>query len=265
MRFEGRNERAERWLREQSSRLITEIIEDQREGVREVLRDGMEKGRNPRATALEIVGRVNRATKRREGGLIGLTSQQMRYVMSLREELSDPEKMAQAFDRKLRDRRFDSLIKRAIRDKKPLSETDIARIAGRYSDRLLAFRGEVVARTETIGAFHAAQWEGLSQMVERGEVREDAIKLEWRAALDRDTRDSHVALHGKTVRRGEPFVSPFTGARMLHPHDRSLGAPAAEVINCRCHARVAIDSVTGLRDRLSPDELAEARALMGAG
>ena len=61
------------------------------------------------------------------------------------------------FTRKLRDARFDSMIRRAIEKGEPLNQTDIERILARYSDRLLRFRGEVIARSEALAAFNTGR------------------------------------------------------------------------------------------------------------
>ena len=51
--------------------LLVEIVEKQRESLREVINQSLIDGRNPRETALDIVGRVKKSTGRREGGFIG--------------------------------------------------------------------------------------------------------------------------------------------------------------------------------------------------
>jgi hypothetical protein len=43
----------------------------------------------------------------------------------------------------------------------------------------------------------------------------------------------HQFMDGQTVRLGQPFVT-LEGYRLLFPGDRSLGAPASHVVNCRC-------------------------------
>src|SRR5690606_5050915 len=83
-RFNARSPRAERWLSEHSSQLITDITEDIRIAARQHLVAGMEAGLNPRTTALSLVGRIDRATGRRVGGVLGLTSAQERFVTNAR-------------------------------------------------------------------------------------------------------------------------------------------------------------------------------------
>lgn len=68
VRFDARNVRAEAWLRTHSSQLVTGIVEDQRKSIRTALDTALQAGQNLNSTALDVVGRVNRATGRREGG-----------------------------------------------------------------------------------------------------------------------------------------------------------------------------------------------------
>lgn len=248
IRFDGRNPRAEAHLRSQSSRLITEIVEDQREGIGIVLRQAMTAGRNPRSTALDIVGRVDKRTKRREGGLVGLTGDQMQWAENARSELvsGDPGEMGKYLKRQRRDRRFDRTVETAIRDGKPIAAADVRRIVERYNDRLLKYRGDVIGRTEALTAMNAAKHENLKQVVDSGGVRSDQIERIWDATGDGRTRDSHMAMDGQTVGLDEPFRTP-EGHLMMYPGDTSLGAPARETIQCRCFTNVRIDFLTGFR------------------
>lgn len=238
VRFQGRHERAERWVRERSSGLITEILEDQREAVRGAVESGLAAGRNPRQTALDLVGRVDGGS--RKGGIVGLHSRQAAWVQSLRSELADPETASGYFDRKARDKRFDGIVRRAIREGKPVARADIERIATRYADRLLKHRGDVIARTESIAALNAGRYEALEQLVERGEVGRADISLVWSATMDARTRDIHVALNGERVQMGGVFVSQ-TGARLRYPGDTELGASGADTIQCRCYLQPKIN------------------------
>jgi hypothetical protein len=211
--------------------------------VRAVVNAGLEAGNNPRETALDITGRINRATGRREGGILGLTTQQTDAVIRARVELQNLD--AGYFDRARRDKRFDGLVKRAIQSGNPLSKADIERITGRYKDRLLAYRGEVIARTETLAALNAGKEEGIRQLIDTGKVSASQVVKVWSATMDDRTRDTHVAMNGQTVGINGAFTTP-NGFQMMHPHDNSLGAPASETIQCRCFYQIRIDYIGGL-------------------
>jgi hypothetical protein len=243
VRFDPGAPRAAFWLRQHSSELIEDIRLEHREAVREallgnvrgVLGAGMEAGQNPLTVALDITGRINKDTKRREGGIFGLNQARAQYVENARAQLSsgDPVQMQAYLERRLRDRRFDSVVRKAIREGRPLSKKDVHQIIARYSDRQLADRGKVIGRTEALTALSHSQAESMEQFLDAGDVRADAVEKTWRSRGDGRTRDSHVSMNGQTVPLRQPFVSP-SGARMMFPRDRSLGAGAKEIIQCRC-------------------------------
>lgn len=239
--FDLRNPAAERWLATNSSRLVTEIIESQRQVIRGVLQQGMIAGRNPRQTALDIVGRVGE-TGRRSGGVVGLTSQQSQYVTNMRAQLAsgDPKAMAAYFDRQRRDKRLDGIVKRAIVAGKPVSQADIDKIAGRYADRLLALRGEMIARTESIASLNAGREEAYRQQIEAGKLVAENVECTWSDTNDDRTRHSHRAMNGQKRMFGEPFQAP-SGALMNYPGDTSLGAGAEETVGCRCMKQYRIN------------------------
>lgn len=242
-RFNARNPRAERWISNKSSNLITAIIEDQRVAVRQTLTQGLEAGRGPRSVALDLVGRTDRQAGRRVGGVIGLDEQSRTWLANARTELRDnPERF---LGRKLRDKRFDATIRSAVRRGQPLSQADIDKLAARYSDRLLARRGTMVARTEMLGSMHAAQREGIEQLIDGEMVTRNQVNETWDASNDADTRDSHAFMEGQ--KRGDDgYFKTGAGYRMMYPGDRSLGAPPEEIINCRCRVVVDINWLGGL-------------------
>jgi hypothetical protein len=206
-------------------------VAETQESVRAIIAEGLERGRNPRATALEITGRLNRATGQREGGILGLTSGQTDAVIRARRELETLD--SGYFQRKRRDSRFDRTVAKAIKEDRKLSQADVDRITGAYKNRLLAYRGEVIARTETLAALQAGKMEAARQLIDSGKVRSDQLTKIWRSTGDARTRDTHMALNGQEARLETPFVTT-NGAMMLHPHDTTLGAPASETIQCRC-------------------------------
>ena len=234
--FDIRNPRAEVWLRDHSSNLIRQITDDQRTMVRAALTQGMIDGRNPRDVALEIAGRLNRATGRREGGLIGLTSTQQEWARGYARELAtgDPA----ALQRLMRDKRFDATIRRAIKEGRGLTKEEALPAFRSYLNRALKMRGETIARTEAMAALHASAQEAMAQAIDAGQVNEAAVRKVWHSARDRRVRDTHRAMNGQRVTFQAEFVSP-SGARLRYPGDPA--APAAEIINCRCWADYDID------------------------
>lgn len=236
IRFNVRNLRAEQWLRDHSSTLVTRIVNEQREVIRTALNDGLERGANPRKTALDIAGRVNRATQRREGGLVGLSVPQAEYVTAARNELlsGDPDQLQNYLTRKRRDKRFDIAIQKAIKDGKSVPVDTITRAVGRYSDQLLRLRAETIARTETLASLHAGQDEAFRQAIDKGAIQANQVRRIWRSAGDGRVRDTHQWLDGESVGLNERF-----GNGLMYPGDPN-GA-ASEIINCRCHLDVRID------------------------
>jgi hypothetical protein len=238
--FNVRDPAAERWLLEHSSNLITEIVTDQRDVIRNALSLGVFRGDNPRMTALELVGRINPATGKRTGGVIGLTSQQTEWISSARRELETLD--SNYLTRQLRDSRFDGAVKRAIASGETLSQADIDRAITQMQNRALKYRADVIARTESIDALRAGQHNAIIQAVELGEVDRQDVTQRWDSTGDARTREDHIAMDGQVVGVNEPFTFP-DGSQALYPGDTSLGAPAAQTIQCRCMAVTTIDFI----------------------
>lgn len=233
--FDWTNPRAEQWLRQHSSELITHITNEQREAIRQVLVAGMRAGQNPRRIALDIVGRTSRQTQRRTGGIVGLTGQQSQYVLNARADLNNLDR--RYFTRELRDRRFDGLVMKSIEAGKPLDALTIDRIVDRYSDRLLKHRGENIARTEAQTSLQEAAEESLRQVIDNGLAPPDAVKRIWRHSHQPNERPGHLELEGVERGPGEPFTNPVTGAVLMYPGD----GPVSERASCRCMVQHKID------------------------
>lgn len=227
--FDVRNPRAETWLRDHSSKAIVQITEDQKAMARKVLTEGLAEGKNPKTIALDLAGRINRATGRREGGFIGLTATQQEWARNYARELAtgDPA----ALLRKMRDKRFDRTIQKAIREGRGLTAKEATPIFRAYLNRMLLWRAETIARTETMTALHQGSMESVQQAIDAGQIPEGQVKKRWIGTLDRRIRDTHHSLHWQTVDFRADFVSP-SGARLRYPGDPL--APPSEIVNCRC-------------------------------
>lgn len=249
-RFGVRNLRAENWIRNSSSKRVTDILDTTKEAIRETLKTGLSQGRGPRSVALDIVGRKDRVTGRRIGGQIGLTSKQSEHVRNAYRQLtsSDPTELRKYLKRSLRDERYDRTVIRAIKEGRPVPAADARRITAVYEDAYLRYRGEMIARTEMLQSLHAAQDEGLSQLVEKGKLKNEQIKRIWDASEDADTRDTHRQAEADSranpARKGEPFT--VGGYKMMYPGDASFGAPAEEIIACRCRVIIDLDFISEL-------------------
>jgi len=241
VRWDARNIRAENWLRLHSSTLITRITDDQRAVIRAALVEGMAAGRNPRSVALDIIGRMNRVTGRREGGLVGLTSQLSATVQKARAALlsGDVEGMRAYMGLGKRDHRFDATVAKAIRDGAAVPSGMVAKITGRLSDRYLQLRGETIARTETMAALNQSGIEAMQQAIDSGAVRADTVTKVWHTARDPKVRDSHAAQDRQSVGLNDVFANG-----LAYPGDPSGGA--AETANCRCYLETRIDFLAGL-------------------
>lgn len=93
-------------------------------------------------------------------------------------------------------------------------------------------RARTIARTEVAGAVNDASFTAAKQA--------GATHKVWLSAIDPRTRRSHIAADGQRVRIGEPFI---VGGTLLD-HPGSIGAPAAEVVNCRCTMLLEVDGET---------------------
>lgn len=235
-RFDLRNPGAEEFLRHLGGDKITRITEDQRALARSVLQEGLSRGRNPKTTALDLVGRVDKRTGRREGGILGLTAPQAQVVDNLRSGFAneDPAVLRSYLSLKRRDGRSARTVAKALREGRALTAAEREILLRRLSNSYLQLRGETVARTETITAVSSARHEALAQAVGQAGLSGESVEREWRSARDNRVRHTHHGLDGQRVRGLEtPFVDE-EGTRMRFPGDRRFGAGAASVVNCRC-------------------------------
>ena len=232
------NPRAEEWLQAESSQLIVEVVEQQKQLVRSVITENVARGNNPRTVAQQIVGKYNRATRKREGGILGLTTRQEQWVTRTGIELETGDYHAY-LRRRLRDRRFDKSVKRAIREGVPLTKEIRERMVLAYRRRALRYRGEVIGRTESLRAANVSQMHALEGVIEKGGIRDrQNAKREWQATLGSPrTRDTHADVHGQIRTLDETWT--VGNSELRYPGD-PLGE-AKETIQCRCHTVSVVD------------------------
>lgn len=243
--FNIRNIAVENELRNYSSQFITQLTDEMRESVQLTLSDGMARGLNPRATALNIVGRMDITTHKRVGGTIGLAANQTQWVNNARRYLEnlDPKYL----ELRLRDKRFDSVVKKAIAEGKKLNKETISRLITAYEAKALKYRADAIARTETMQAINRAERAAIAQNIEEGLITADMVTKWWSDTGDERTRISHINLGNRYKKENaigfdEPFET-MNGSKLLYPGDTSLGADLHEIIHCRCKCQYYIEFV----------------------
>lgn len=248
--FNIRNSAVERELSEFSSRFVKEITDEMRKSIQETLTDGMMRGINPRETAINIVGRYNPVTHKRIGGTIGLASNQVKWVNNARRYLENLDE--RYFSLGLRDKRFDSIVKKAIAEGKKLTKEKISQLMTAYESKALKYRADAIARTETIQAINRAERAAIAQNIQEGLITADLVTKWWSNSADERVRLSHVELGRRYNKENQiGFDEPFetiTGSKLLYPGDTSLGADASEIIHCRCKCMYRVDFVKGVKN-----------------
>lgn len=195
--------------------LIREFSDEQRRAVRQAISDGVLRGANPREQARAI------------RGSIGLTQRQAAAVGNYRRLLEAGS--TEALNRQLRDRRFDRTVLDAIDHNRRLSDGEVNRMVERYQERFLAYRAEVIARTEALRAVHSGNDAAYEQAFALGELGREQVQRSWQTAADERVRSIHKAMHGQPRLVGEAFVDG-DGNRLLRPGDSS--APASTTVQC---------------------------------
>lgn len=243
VRWDGENQRAEQIIRTKAAQLVTLVTEDTKEMIRERIAAGYEQGQGPRAIATSIAGRIDRVTGKRLGGVIGLTAPQGRTVEKARLSLStgDIEGMKAYLQLTRRNKQYDARVRKAIEAGKPVDKETLDKIINQLTARYINLRAETIARTETMMAVSASQHEAFQQALDKAGRDTSLVTRTWRSAGDRRVRHTHMVMNGqKVVGMDMAFQSP-SGAMLRYPGDTSLGAGAAEVINCRCIAIYSFD------------------------
>jgi len=226
---------------------IREVRNSTREAIRNHLRHGLEFGKNPRTIAREIRGRYDYAAKRYRGGIIGLTEHQEGWVANAERQLrsGDPKEMRRYLGRKLRDRRHDRTILKAINEGTPIPEKTVQDATYSYRRRAIAYRAETIARDQSLSALSLGQDLALDQNIDGGAFNERDVLQLWVHSGDARVRDTHAAVPAMNpggVRRGDFFETPL--GPLKRPRDQnSPGSVRENVIQCRCSLSIRIRRV----------------------
>lgn len=213
------NETTAAVIRSYELNLIRQISEQTREAVRRGLQADIVSGRNPLDTA-----RIFRSN-------LGLTERQEQAVRNYRNALENLDR--NALERSLRDKRFDSSIRRAIKDNKSLTSDQINHMVQRYRERYIQYRSRVIARTESLRAVSIGHKTAMDQMIAQGAIDGTLVKRYWVYTSDSRTRPDHrriPSMNKEGVAINEPFKTP--DGPLMYPRDPN--GSAENTIQCRC-------------------------------
>lgn len=246
-RFNANAEAAREYVSQFSATKVVGISNELKATVREYLVDAFMSEKAPRSVALDLVGRINRATGKREGGIIGLTRSEQKNLERAASELAsgDPVQLRNYMKRKMRNKQYDKLVKNAIKTGKPIPVNQANAMMEKMKNTALRIRGERIARTELLGGMNNAADQAMEQLIASGKVLREAVTNIWDASEDAFTRDSHMSMEGDRRSQGEAFQTG-NGYSVRYPGDRGLGAPASEIINCRCRIIRDVDFTMGV-------------------
>lgn len=209
-------------FRELSNRVVSLLVDQQTAALAEMQR------------IAQTITPIRSAAQIRTG--LTLTARQHRAIAKFRGFLE--EGSSEALTRELRDRRFDSTVRRAVAGETVLTTQQVDRMVARYSERQLRFRANTIAATEAVRIANESDDLFFRQAVEDGDIQLDSVLRQWVTSQDDKVRTSHRSLNGQVRPLNEAFRSG-AGNQLRFPGDPR--APARDTINCRCFMRTDVD------------------------
>jgi hypothetical protein len=191
---------------------IRTLVPEMQTAIRQSVEAGIRDGINPRAMAREL-----RET-------IGLAPNQSEAVRNFRRKLEGGPRAAvykDALDSPLRDRRFDSVVRRAMANGEKLTPAQIDRMVSAYQRRFIARNAETHARTAALDAQKVGQQLAWEESKASGALGDAEVIAVWVTNLDGRERPEHNAANGIT--------RPLDGV-----YSTGQSYPGEGEWNCRC-------------------------------
>ena len=106
----------------------------------------------------------------------------------------------------------------------------IRKLAFEETQKVNIMRARRIAQTELIASGNYGNYQGMLEAYNQGAN----IKKQWRVTYSgKNPRHGPMGMHGQSREMTQPF--DVGGDQMQHPGDSSLGATAANTINCHCN------------------------------
>lgn len=130
---------------------------------------------------------------------------------------------------------YERLLREVKDGKTALTEAQINRMLTTRRNQLIESRAKMIARDQAGALIEKAREDAFVQGLESDGLFPNQATKTWNSRQDGRVRftHTHASLDGQTIPLDQPFVS-ISGARLLRPHDSSLGAPLSETSGCRC-------------------------------
>jgi uncharacterized protein with gpF-like domain len=200
-------------IRSLESRVITTLQGEVRETVRTAVSEGLMAGQSNRVAAKNI-----RAS-------VGLAPSQLREVELFRDKLLHAHERTDWLENKLRDKRFDAVLRKARASGQPLTDDRVERMVDAYRKRRIAQHASTVAGTAAKDAQKLSNRLAWQKAIDVGAVDGNALTKRWAGVMDDRERDTHRAMQGVTVGFNEPWTLPDGQRQMI---------PGESEYNCRC-------------------------------
>lgn len=130
---------------------------------------------------------------------------------------------------------YERLLREVKDGKTAFTEAQINRMLTTRRNQLIESRAKMIARDQANALIEKAREDAFVQGLESEGFFPNQATKTWNSRQDDRVRftHTHASLDGQTIPLDQPFVSA-SGARLLRPHDSSLGAPLSETAGCRC-------------------------------
>jgi len=216
--FDSLNDRAIRFLRSEGVKMVQDITESTKAGVRATIGRSLAENVPPARQVYEI------------RQLVGLTETQAQAVLNFRRQLETRQTLGLTApgDRRL------SAVEQAMVNRHMktgyLTDAQIDALVERYYVSLVNKRALDIARTESLNAVNNGQLEMWMQARDAGYLDDEVDRMFWLTAGDARVRPTHSpipAMNPNGVKIGGYFVTPH--GLVTGPGTRNSG-----FVNCRC-------------------------------
>jgi hypothetical protein len=153
--------------------LVTDVSDDVRQSISNVITRGIQSGWSPDKMAREL------------RSAIGLTSDQYNAVSNYRSLLESGS--SDALDRQLRDATFDDTVQASVDGVSKLTPDQVERFTNRYADRYLAYRANTIARYESLRASNQGGYDSVQSAIDAGVISPEDVTTNWMIANDEIT------------------------------------------------------------------------------